>query len=112
MGEKETADFYRFFPVPGMFHCQGGPGCGDVNWLAAVVNWVEKGIAPSMLVGAHVEKGETRRTRPICAYPNTAHYKGSGSVIDAVENSHLPFRNGDAATSRAARPAEAGSSAP
>lgn len=23
-------------------------------------------------VGAHVEKGETKRTRPICAYPNTA----------------------------------------
>ena len=85
MGEKETADFYRFFPVPGMFHCQGGPGCGDVNWLAAVVNWVEKGVAPSMVVGAHVEKGEAKRTRPICAYPNTAHYKGSGS-IDTADN--------------------------
>jgi feruloyl esterase len=85
MGAKETDDFYRFFPVPGMFHCQGGPGCGDVDWLAAAVNWVEKGIAPSMLIGAHVEKGETKRTRPICMYPNMARYKGSGS-IDAAEN--------------------------
>ncbi len=85
VGEKETSDFYRFFPVPGMFHCQGGPGCGEVDWLAAAVNWVEKGTAPSMLIGAHVEKGETKRTRPICAYPNTARYKGSGS-IDAAEN--------------------------
>jgi len=85
MGKQETDQFYRFFPVPGMFHCQGGPGCGDVDWLSAAVNWVEKGIAPSMLVGAHVEKGETKRTRPICAYPNTAHYNGSGN-IDAAES--------------------------
>jgi hypothetical protein len=85
MGQKETAEFYRFFPVPGMFHCQGGPGCGEVDWLSAAVNWVEKGVAPSMLTGAHVEKGETKRTRPICAYPAMARYKGAGS-IDAAEN--------------------------
>jgi feruloyl esterase len=85
MGEKETADFYRLFMVPGMGHCQGGPGCGNVDWLAPVVNWVEKGTAPSVLIGAHVEGGKTTRTRPICAYPNQAHYKGTGS-IDAAEN--------------------------
>jgi Tannase and feruloyl esterase len=85
MGEKETKDFYRFFPVPGMFHCGGGPGCGNVDWLSAVVNWVEKGEAPSMVVGAHVEGQQTTRTRPICAYPAVARYKGSGS-IDMAEN--------------------------
>ena len=85
MGEKETTDFYRFFPVPGMFHCGGGPGCGNVDWLTAVVNWVERGVAPDMLVGAHVEGGQTTRTRPICMYPQVASYKGSGS-IDAAEN--------------------------
>jgi hypothetical protein len=85
MGVKETEDFYRFFPVPGMFHCGGGPGCGNADWLTAVVNWVEKGIAPSMIVGAHIENNQTTRTRPICAYPSVAQYKGSGS-IDAAEN--------------------------
>jgi hypothetical protein len=83
---RKLVDFgYRFFPVPGVFHCGGGPGCGDVDWLTAAVNWVEKGIAPSMLVGKHVERGEVKRTRPICAYPDAAKYKGSGS-IDAAEN--------------------------
>jgi len=82
MGEKETKDFYRFFPVPGMFHCGGGPGCGNVDWLTAVVNWVEKGEAPSMLVGANQQ---ATRTRPICMYPTVSRYKGSGS-IDAAEN--------------------------
>lgn len=85
MGEKETTDFYRFFPVPGMFHCSGGPGCGDADWLSAAVNWVEKGVAPEMIVGAHVENGQTTRTRPICMYPLVARYKGSGS-IDQAEN--------------------------
>jgi len=85
MGAKETNEFYRLFLVPGMGHCQGGPGCGNVDWLAPVVEWVEKGIAPTVLIGAHVERGQTTRTRPICAYPNEARYKGAGS-IDAAEN--------------------------
>jgi feruloyl esterase len=85
MGAKETDDFYRLFLVPGMGHCQGGPGCGNVEWLTPVVEWVEKGIAPAVLIGAHVERGQTTRTRPICAYPHEARYKGAGS-IDAAEN--------------------------
>jgi pimeloyl-ACP methyl ester carboxylesterase len=85
MGAKDTGEFYRLFLVPGMGHCQGGPGCGNVDWLTPVVQWVEKGIAPTMLIGAHVERGQTTRTRPLCMYPNEARYKGSGS-IDAAEN--------------------------
>jgi hypothetical protein len=84
MGEKETTDFYRFFPVPGMFHCSGGPGCGNADWLSAVVNWVEQGVAPEMIVGAHVDAGQTTRTRPLCMYPREARYKGSGSIDDAA----------------------------
>lgn len=85
MGAKETDEFYRLFLVPGMGHCQGGPGCGNVDWLTPVVNWVEKGIAPAVLIGAHAERGQTTRTRPLCAYPSEARYKGAGS-IDAAEN--------------------------
>ena len=84
MGEKETKDFYRFFPVPGMFHCGGGPGCGNVDWLSAAVDWVEHGKAPEMLIGGHVEGGKTTRTRPICMYPTQAVYKGSGSIDEAA----------------------------
>ena len=85
MGQKETDDFYRLFPVPGMGHCGGGPGCGDIDWLTAIVNWVEKGVAPTKMIGGHVEAGKTTRTRPICAYPSEARYVGTGS-IDAAEN--------------------------
>jgi feruloyl esterase len=85
MGAQETDAFYRLVLVPGMGHCQGGPGCGNVDWLTSVVAWVEKGIAPTVLIGAHVERGQTTRTRPLCVYPQEARYHGSGS-IDAAEN--------------------------
>ncbi len=84
MGEAATRDFYRLFMVPGMFHCSGGPGCSTADWLAAVMDWVEKGKAPDQIAAAHVENGETRRTRPLCPYPQVAKYKGSGSIDDAA----------------------------
>jgi len=46
---------------------------------------VEKGIAPEKLISAHVEEGKTKRTRPLCPYPEVARYKGAGS-IDAAQN--------------------------
>ncbi len=84
MGSEPTRDFYRLFMIPGMFHCSGGPGCGSVDWLAVVMDWVEKGNAPQQIIGAHVEHGTTTRTRPLCPYPQVARYKGSGSSDDAA----------------------------
>ena len=84
LGDAATRDFYRLFMVPGMFHCHGGPGCGDVDWLAPVMEWVEKGQAPVQLTGAHVEHGDSTRTRPLCPYPQVARYKGSGSADEAA----------------------------
>ena len=86
MGPKDTDDFYRLFLVPGMGHCQGGAAaCSNVGWQGAMVNWIEKGVAPSALTGAHKDKeGQITRTRPICAYPAQAQYKGSGSIDEAA----------------------------
>jgi feruloyl esterase len=84
MGEASTRDFYRLFMVPGMFHCSGGPGCSSVDWLAAVIAWVEKGIAPDRLTGSHIESGRTTKTRPVCPYPQVARYSGSGSIDEAA----------------------------
>ncbi len=80
MGEKATKDFYRFYLIPGMFHCRGGVGCDTVDWLTAMVDWVEKGKAPERLLGAHVEGGVRKRTRPLCPYPQVARYKDAGSI--------------------------------
>jgi hypothetical protein len=84
-GSKDTDDFYRLFLVPGMGHCQGGAAaCSNVDWLGAMVNWLEKGVAPTALTGSHIEQGKTTRTRPICAYPGEARYKGTGSTDEAA----------------------------
>jgi hypothetical protein len=46
---SKCARFTRFFFVPGMEHCRGGPAALDsFDLLGAVANWVEHGKAPDM----------------------------------------------------------------
>jgi feruloyl esterase len=72
---------YRLFMVPGMNHCQGGDGTSTFNMLDALTAWVEKGTAPESIPASRTNPN---RTRPLCAYPATAQYKGSGSTDEAA----------------------------
>jgi feruloyl esterase len=78
-----TADFYRLFMVPGMFHCGGGVGVSTFDAFTPLVEWVEKGVAPQKIVGSRVVNGSAVRTRPLCPYPEVAKYQGSGSMDEA-----------------------------
>jgi feruloyl esterase len=49
--------------------------------LSAVVNWLEKGVAPDSIVATG--KAFPGRSRPLCAYPKHAQYKGQGDSQDA-----------------------------
>jgi len=80
-GEK-TSDFARLFVVPGFGHCNGGSGLDRFDPLTPMVNWVEKGIAPDQMIATG--NNFPGRSRPVCAYPKTAEYKGSGSIEDAA----------------------------
>ena len=51
--------------------------------MTAVINWVEKGTAPSSIVASRVVNNDVVRTRPLCAYPQVARYSGTGSIDDA-----------------------------
>ena len=42
----DAAEFARLFLVPGLGHCSGGPATGSFSPFAALVDWVERGIAP------------------------------------------------------------------
>jgi feruloyl esterase len=75
---------YRLYMVPGMGHCRGGEGTDSFNMLAALEQWVEKKTPPAAIPAARVVDGRTVRTRPLCPYPHTAHYRGSGSSDDAA----------------------------
>ena len=73
-----TSDFFRLFMVPGMFHCAGGLGVAQTDYLGALMDWVESGEAPDRLVAARVVGGRTEMTRPLCPYPEVAVYDGTG----------------------------------
>jgi feruloyl esterase len=69
--------------VPGMGHCQGGPGTDVFDKVAAVDQWVVTEKKPQSIEAAHMSAGIVDRTRPLCAYPLTAHYNGTGSTDEA-----------------------------
>lgn len=80
----DTRDFFRLFMVPGMGHCGGGIGPDRHDAVTAVINWVEKGVAPDSIRASRVVNNQTVRTRPLCPYPQVARYSGQGSIDDAA----------------------------
>ncbi len=95
-GLNPGADFARYFPVPGMNHCSMGPAADQFDLLGPLVKWVEQGEAPQAVPASVRGAGNAggvntelpadwsaKRTRPLCAYPTVATYKGSGSLEEA-----------------------------
>ncbi len=85
--EHAVDGFLRVFMAPGMAHCMGGPGFATFDALSAVQAWVETGAAPDRIVASRSLPAAApggRGTRPICAYPKSARYTGSGSADDAA----------------------------
>ena len=93
----DASNHARFFRVPGMNHCSGGPTVDQFDMLTPLVNWVEKGVAPDSVVatargagnasGANAEvpaDWSPARTRPLCAYPKVAKYSGTGDKESAA----------------------------
>ncbi|EED79835.1 feruloyl esterase-like protein, partial [Postia placenta Mad-698-R] len=103
--DLDINDFYRLFTVPGMNHWYSGYSANafggvqqasagmpplslspENNVLAAMVQWVEEGVAPTSFVAVHyndnnVEDG-VAFTRPLCQYPTSLRYTG-GNETDA-----------------------------
>jgi len=79
----DGTDFLRLFMLPGMAHCGGGIGPDQYDAVSAVIDWVERDVAPDSLIASKIVDGETTRTRPLCPYPEVARYTGEGSIDDA-----------------------------
>lgn len=90
-------DFARYFPVPGMAHCSGGPATDQFDALTPLVRWVEQGEAPAGVAARARGAGNpggvnaelpadwaATRTRTLCPWPTVSRYAGSGSLDDAV----------------------------
>jgi hypothetical protein len=81
-GLTRTMPWVRFFEIPGMNHCGGGPALEDFDPLTALVDWTEKSQAPEhMLAKGPAFPGVSR---PVCAYPSYPHYRGAGSRDEAA----------------------------
>lgn len=107
-GRAATRDFLRFFMIPGMGHCAGGAGANDFDYLSYLESWVEKGRAPDVMIGGHLDierfikaymsteneadrekivadmnrfmrdRSNSTFTRPVYVYPAYAKYNGAG----------------------------------
>lgn len=93
----DASNFARFYRVPGMNHCSGGPATDQFDMLTPLVDWVEKGQAPERVVASARGPGNAggvnidvpaawsaSRTRPLCPYPQVARYQGSGDIENAA----------------------------
>ncbi|KAL4893591.1 tannase and feruloyl esterase-domain-containing protein [Aspergillus ambiguus] len=100
LSTPEMDGFLRFFRVPGMGHCSGGPGAWcfgqlgagpahgvpfskERNLLAALVAWVEDGIGPDTVLGTkfvedRVDRGVDKE-REHCRYPLRSMYMGGNA---------------------------------
>lgn len=77
-------DWMRFFAMPGMGHCRGGPGPDQADFVGALDRWRDLGIAPSRIEASRVSNGRVEMTRPLCPYPQVARYKGTGNLNEAA----------------------------
>lgn len=105
--EAATKDFFRLYLAGGMDHCRGGEGGGEVDWITALENWVEKDQAPEKLIAYHftdyrtspreasdygapylrtarhpLKPSEYDRAHPIYPYPDWPVYSGKGDPKD------------------------------
>jgi hypothetical protein len=86
--------WFRYYHAPGVGHCGNGVGAspvavtlqdGQTQIFDDLVKWVEDGIVPQS-AGDPTHKGilstgpGTFGTRPICPWPTTAIYSGTGST--------------------------------
>jgi feruloyl esterase len=100
-GSEATQSFFRLFMVPGMSHCDDGPGPvpsggafgsnsksvrvdADHDLVDALDRWVQQNVLPRRLIASHLKNGVIDRTGLLCPYPEIAKWKGSGSIFDAA----------------------------
>ena len=78
MGPGRVNEFLRLYTAPGVDHVGAGAP-GNVDLLAALTAWVERGRAPGELQLVEQETKApfaVKRARPLCEWPRYTQYKG------------------------------------
>jgi feruloyl esterase len=106
LGKDQTSNFTRLYLMPGVKHCYEGPGPDAIgqgglpamkdsnagnNVIHALEDWVEDGKAPGVITATKYAENADHHadphkilTRPLCPYPQQAHYKGKGNKKNAA----------------------------
>ena len=79
---REAEASIALFMLPGVYHCQGGPGTDRFDRMAAIEQWVENGRKPARITASRIRDGKVDRTRPLCPYGQVARWNGTGSTDD------------------------------
>ena len=76
------AEHYQLYLMPGVNHCAGGEGPGEVDFQTALEQWVEQGHSPERLIATGTATlgaaSDASYERPLCPYPTFAYYDGKG----------------------------------
>ncbi|MBI2771995.1 MAG: tannase/feruloyl esterase family alpha/beta hydrolase [Burkholderiales bacterium] len=71
----------RMFIVPASTHGAGG-NFTEIDWLTAIIDWVETNKAPDQLT-YRFATGTTARSMPVCEAPKYPRYNGTGDINSA-----------------------------
>jgi feruloyl esterase len=83
-GSTVVGKSVQLYMVPGMNHCQGGPGTDTFDKMGAIEQWIRTGTAPDKITASHLTNGVVDRTRPLCPFGQVAKWNGTGSSDDAA----------------------------
>jgi len=76
--DSNLRDYFRLYLLPGVLHCQNGPGPYEVDWLEIIQDWIENNNPPERVVVTKTENDEVIMTRPVFPYPRTSVYDRIG----------------------------------
>jgi feruloyl esterase len=74
----------QLYMVPGMNHCQGGPGTDNFDRISAIEEWIKTGVAPKRIEAWHMTNGVVDRTRPLCPFGQVARWNGTGNTNESA----------------------------
>jgi feruloyl esterase len=81
--DKKAARLARLFAIPA-WTLRRRRGTSTFDMAATVDAWVQTKAAPSEISASKIADGKVVRTRPLCAYPAVATYRGTGSTDEAA----------------------------
>ncbi|KAI0377161.1 tannase and feruloyl esterase [Hypomontagnella monticulosa] len=80
-----AAEFYRYYRVPGLAHCWGGPGGQPEALFSQLRSWVEEGVAPDASPVKIQLATNNTKDEIICPFPKRAVFRQDCADFSVLE---------------------------